>query len=143
MIDRELLVRAQEAQEHAYVPYSHYRVGAALRTTNGKIYTGCNIENASYGLTVCAERTALFKAVSEGERDFDAIAVVVDGKTLASPCGACRQVLAEFAPHMRCILGNGLGEHKVTTVAELLPDGFGETNMKQARDTSPKANEEA
>lgn len=130
MTDHQLLARAKDAQQHAYVPYSHYRVGAALLTATGKVYSGCNIENASYGLTICAERTALFKAISEGERDFDAIAVVVDGQTLAAPCGACRQVLAEFAPSMRCILGNSQGEHKVTTVADLLPDGFGASNMK-------------
>ncbi|MGE5653909.1 MAG: cytidine deaminase [Bacillota bacterium] len=133
MTDHDLVERAMEAQQLAYVPYSHYRVGAALLTCSGKVYTGCNIENASYGLTICAERTALFKAVSEGERDFASIAVVVDGEAFASPCGACRQVLAEFAPNMRCILANGRGEHKVTTVADLLPDGFGASNMPSAR----------
>lgn len=133
MTDQELLTRAKEAQKHAYVPYSHYRVGAALLAADGKVYIGCNIENASYGLTICAERTALFKAISEGERDFAAMAVIVDGDTMATPCGACRQVLAEFAPTMRCILGNGAGEHKVTTVAALLPDGFGAVNMGKSQ----------
>lgn len=143
MTDNELLARAQEAQQHAYVPYSRYRVGAALLTASGKVYGGCNIENASYGLTICAERTALFKAISEGERDFTALAVMVDGEALASPCGACRQVMAELGRSMRCILGNGHGDYKVTTVADLLPDGFGAENIDHAIAHRPKAEEDA
>lgn len=129
--DTDLVRLALAAKQYAYVPYSHYRVGAALLTSSGEVYTGCNIENASFGLTVCAERTALFKAVSEGQRAFEALAIAVDGEALASPCGACRQVMVEFAPQMRCILANGQGEHKTTTVEQLLPDGFNTANLEK------------
>jgi len=95
-MDQELMKKAKEAAEFAYVPYSGFKVGAALKTTSGKIFTGCNVENSSYGLTNCAERTAVFKAVSEGEKEFSEIAVYVDSEILFTPCGACRQVLNEF-----------------------------------------------
>ena len=111
MTDKELMVAANEARKFAYTPYSHFKVGAALLTKSGKLYTGCNIENSSYTPTVCAERTAVFKAVSEGESDFAVIAVV-GGKEenpleFCSPCGVCRQVLAEFCGEdFRILLGN-------------------------------------
>ena len=120
--DKELIALATQARKQAYAPYSHYEVGAALWTASGQVYTGCNVENASYGLTICAERTAAVKAVSSGERDFVAIAVVTaDGGT---PCGACRQVLAEFGPHMRVLVADAAGNCKVYRLDELLPDAF-------------------
>ena len=120
--DKELIALATKARKQAYAPYSHYEVGAALWTASGQVYTGCNVENASYGLTICAERTAAVKAVSGGERDFVAIAVVTaDGGT---PCGACRQVLAEFGPHMRVLVADAAGNCKVYRLDELLPDAF-------------------
>lgn len=117
-----LLALAAEARERAYVAYSGFAVGAALRTRSGKIYTGCNIENASYGLTVCAERVAIWKAVSEGETEFDVLVVVTS--IGGSPCGACRQVMAEFALDMPVIIADLEQVHSVSTVAELLPGAF-------------------
>ena len=116
--------------EKAYVPYSKFPVGAALVTKEGKIYTGCNIENASYPLTNCAERTAIFKAVSEGDKDFQTIIVTADTEGPVSPCGACRQVLVEFCePEMPVLLTNKKGDIKETTVSELLPGAFREKDM--------------
>ena len=126
----DLLKRAIEAREYAYAPYSNYRVGAALLTQSGKIYTGCNIENAAYSPSNCAERTAIFKAVSEGERDFQAIAVVtINGGT---PCGVCRQVIREFAPDLIVIIGNLKGEYQVLALPDLLPQSFGPENLEAA-----------
>ena len=120
-----LIQAALAARDKAYVPYSNYRVGAALLTKEGKIITGCNVENASYGLSNCAERTAIFKAVSEGERDFAGMAVAVYGKKAASPCGACRQVIREFfADDAEIILVNEEGQGSVFTIAQLLPGAF-------------------
>ncbi|MDE5778728.1 MAG: cytidine deaminase [Lachnospiraceae bacterium] len=123
MTNEELINHAKEALLSAYAPYSGFYVGAALLTKNGKIYTGCNIENASYGATNCAERTAVFKAVSEGEREFERIAVVAKDGTTAYPCGICLQVMHEFAREMKVIL-----EHKGQIVEydlkSLLPAGF-------------------
>lgn len=118
--DQELLAAAAAARERAYAPYSHFKVGAALRTASGHIYAGCNVENVSFGGTICAERTAIVKAVSEGEREFEAIAVVT--QTGVSPCGICRQVMLEFAPTMTVIIGDTQGNVRVTSVQELLPD---------------------
>ena len=127
--DRQALIdQAKVARESAYVPYSHYRVGAALVTASGRVFSGCNVENAVYSETICAERTAVVKAVSEGERDFYAIAVVTrDG---GAPCGACRQVLSEFAPHMIVLIADTEGQVRETTAAELLPDRFGPQNLE-------------
>lgn len=127
----ELVQRAVQARERAYAPYSHYRVGAAVLGKSGHIHTGCNVENASYGLTVCAERTAIFKAVSEGEIEFEALAVVTSNG--ASPCGACRQVYFEFAsPDAPVIIADAAGRvHKVMTIGELLADGFGAKQLPQ------------
>ena len=123
MMDKELLEAALAARERAYAPYSKFLVGAAVRAESGKIYTGCNIENASYGLTVCAERNALFSAVGAGERKFTALCVVGDTEEPISPCGACRQVMAEFK--VPCIiLANLKGDVKEYTLGELLPLGF-------------------
>ena len=123
MMDKELLEAALAARERAYAPYSKFLVGAAVRAESGKIYTGCNIENASYGLTVCAERNALFSAVGAGERKFTALCVVGDTEEPISPCGACRQVMAEFK--VSCIiLANLKGDAKEYTLEELLPLSF-------------------
>ena len=122
-----LLKVAIEAREKSYSPYSHYKVGAALLTTQGTIYTGCNIENAAYTPSNCAERTAIFKAVSEGDQDFAAIAVVtING---GAPCGVCRQVIREFAPNLTIIVGNIAGDYQVLTLPDLLPDSFGPENL--------------
>jgi cytidine deaminase len=117
-----LIAKAMEAREKAHVPYSHFAVGAALLGKSGRVYTGCNVENASYGLSICAERAAVFKAVSEGERDFEAIAVVTENGV--TPCGACRQVLMEFGEDMQVIVADGAGEYRVFTLQELLPEAF-------------------
>jgi cytidine deaminase len=114
---------ANEARRRAYVPYSHYPVGAALRTKSGRLYTGVNIENAAYPHTMCAERVAMFKAVSEGETDFEVIAVVTNNG--GSPCGGCRQVMAEFGLDTLVLIADGDGKlQKVMTVSELLPEAF-------------------
>jgi cytidine deaminase len=124
MDDRTLIEAALAARQKAYAPYSLFPVGAALLTESGELYTGCNIENASYGLSNCAERTAIFKAVSDGHTQFSAIAVVADTEGACSPCGACRQVMMEFAPQSRVILTNLRGDVRVTSVHELLPGAF-------------------
>ncbi len=125
---QELIILANEARKNAYAKYSNYPVGAALLGKSGKIYTGVNVENAVYPLTICAERVAIFKAVSEGEREFEAIAVVTDNG--GSPCGSCRQVLAEFGMDIKIYIANG--EEKLleeTTVKELLPRAFGAEDL--------------
>ena len=123
MMKQELLNAALSVRERAYAPYSKFLVGAAVLAKSGKIYTGCNIENASYGLTVCAERNALFSAVGAGEREFTALCVVGDTEAPISPCGACRQVMAEFKVP-RIILANLKDDIKEYTLEELLPYGF-------------------
>ncbi|MBQ8504143.1 MAG: cytidine deaminase [Clostridia bacterium] len=129
MTDRELIDLAKNAAEKAYAPYSGYTVGAALLTKNGKVYLGCNIENASYTPTNCAERTAFFKAVSEGEKDFEAIAVVggksLDFKDYFTPCGVCRQVMKEFCDEdFKILAGKNGEEYLKVSLGELLPFGF-------------------
>lgn len=120
---QSLIDLANEARRRAYVPYSNYPVGAALRTKSGRIYTGVNVENAAYPQTMCAERIAIFKAVSEGEQEFEVIAVVTNNG--GSPCGGCRQVMAEFGLDTIVLFGNGQGELvKETTVNQLLPEAF-------------------
>jgi cytidine deaminase len=124
-IDLKLINAARQARENAYAPYSNFPVGAALLARSGRIYTGCNVENAAYPLTTCAERTAVAKAISEGEREFQAIAVVT--ATGATPCGACRQILREFSgPNgdLRVIVADTEGHTQTFTIAELLPYGF-------------------
>jgi cytidine deaminase len=116
------LVRAAEAaRTFAYAPYSKFRVGAAVLSADGRLFTGCNVENASYGLTVCAERTAVFRAVSEGETGFDAVAICTDTEAPVTPCGACRQVLAEFNPSMTVICCTPSGGRAVYSLSDLLP----------------------
>ncbi|MBS4176298.1 cytidine deaminase [Lederbergia citrea] len=128
----QLIEEAGKGREKAYVPYSNFPVGAALLTTDGKVYHGCNIENASYGLANCAERTALFKAVSEGDKQFAMLAVVADTEGPVSPCGACRQVIAEFCPKdMKVVLVNLNGNIKEMTVEELLPFAFSPEDLNE------------
>lgn len=124
MDDLKLLSLAAQAKDKAYAPYSGFRVGAALATKEGAIFTGCNVENASYGLTNCAERTAVFSAVAAGYREFVAIAVSSDSETYTFPCGACRQVLVEFNPDMKIIMGNINGEYMMQSAGSLLPFYF-------------------
>jgi len=122
--DTELVERALAARQNAYAPYSGFRVGAALQVPGDRVFTGCNVENASYGLTVCAERVAVVSAVAAGAREFTVLAVAGDGEGPALPCGACLQVLSEFAPHLRLLLANARGEFAVRTLPELLPKAF-------------------
>ena len=121
-----LLTLARQAMENSYSPYSHFPVGAALHCVDGRIFQGCNIENASFGLSNCAERTAVFKAVSEGAREFDLLAIAA--KTMAWPCGACRQVLAEFAPDLRVMI-TWEDQVREKTLRELLPENFGPKDL--------------
>ena len=119
-----LIEAARQARARAYAPYSNFAVGAALLDNEGEIYTGCNVENVSYGLTNCAERTAIFKSVSEGKTKFKAIAIYADTETYCTPCGACRQVIAEFGPDIVVIQANRHGEYILNTINEILPGGF-------------------
>lgn len=136
MTNAELILEAKKAREFSYSPYSNHPVGAALLTKSGKLYYGCNVENAGYGPTNCAERTAFFKAVSEGEMDFERIAIVggmkgTDGNATCAPCGVCRQVMMEFCnpETFKIVLANGENEPLEYTLKELLPLGFGPDNL--------------
>ncbi|NLL49104.1 MAG: cytidine deaminase [Firmicutes bacterium] len=125
MTGKELMEIARKAREQAYVPYSNYKVGAALLTADGRVFTGCNIENAAYSPSNCAERTAIFKAISEGVKDFVGLAVIADSPLPVTPCGVCRQVMAEFFdPKTPVYLGNMAGNIVETTFGELLPGAF-------------------
>ncbi|MER2049786.1 MAG: cytidine deaminase [Solibacillus sp.] len=129
----QLMEQSKIAREFAYVPYSKFKVGAALLAEDGRVYNGCNIENAGYSMTNCAERTAFFKAVSEGNMKFKALAIVADTPGPCSPCGACRQVMSEFcAPDMPVYLTNMNGDVQQTTVGELIPGAFNTEDMKNA-----------
>jgi cytidine deaminase len=128
--EKDLLIEAaKQARENAYAPYSNFRVGAALRSTSGRIFGGCNVENATYGLTMCAERVAIFKAVSEGERGFSAIAVVTDTDMLTPPCGACRQLIWEFCGDIPVSMANLKGKMEVIQMRELFPRPFDDSNL--------------
>lgn len=120
----ELIRTALEARERAHAPYSGFRVGAALEEKSGRMFSGCNIENATYGLSLCAERVAIFKAVSEGARQFVQIVVVADTERLTPPCGACRQIIWEFCGNVQVVLANLQGATKLLAMAELLPEPF-------------------
>jgi cytidine deaminase len=120
----ELLEAALDARQHAHAPYSHFLVGAALEDAEGRIHTGCNIENATYGLTLCAERVAVFKAMSEGAREFRRIAVAADTETLTPPCGACRQILWEFCGDIEITLVNPRGQSETLRMKDLFPRAF-------------------
>ena len=132
MTDNELVVKAKEALENSYSPYSHFAVGAALLSTDGQVFIGCNIENSSFGATNCAERTAIFKAVSEGVKDFKAIAIVCSGDQPAYPCGICRQVIAEFAKDEKIpvIIIKNENDYIVKTFEEILPGVFSKKDLK-------------
>lgn len=121
---QELIETAKSARLRSIAPFSNFLVGAALKTEEGKVYVGCNVESASYGLTVCAERVAIWKALSEGERKFTELAIVADTGTLTPPCGTCRQIIWEFAKHATIVLGNLQGETEVVSIRELLPRAF-------------------
>src|SRR5580693_523797 len=120
----ELLAAALAARQHAHAPYSHFLVGAALEDSSGRIHTGCNVENATYGLTVCAERIAVFKAISEGAREFRRIAVAADTEILTPPCGACRQILWEFCGDIEVVLVNPRGATETLHMRDLFPRPF-------------------
>lgn len=124
MNDSELIERAIKALEHSYAPYSNFHVGSAVLCKNGRVFSGCNVENASYGACNCAERTAIFKAISEGCVDFDKIAIVSDGDDFPYPCGICRQVMSEFSPDLKVIVASKKGKKMVKSLKELLPYAF-------------------
>jgi cytidine deaminase len=129
MSEEKLIAAARAARENAHAPYSNFRVGAAVRAKSGRIFTGCNVENASYGLTCCAERVAIFKAISEGERGFDAIAVVTDTETLTPPCGACRQIIWEFCGDAEVVMANLKGKVERERAGKLLPRPFDSSHL--------------
>ncbi len=125
MTNQELIEIARQVREHAHAPYSKFKVGAALESADGRVFTGCNVENSSYGLSMCAERVAIFKAISEGLRDFKRIAVIADTHSPVRPCGACRQVISDLFPKdSEVILSNLQGDLEVTKISELLPAPF-------------------
>ena len=131
MTDQELVAKAFAMHEYAYVPYSKFPVGAALLCADGTVFTGCNVENAAYGSTICAERTALLKAVSEGHRDdWVAIAIAGRGEDYCWPCGSCRQMLYEFAPGLKVMAARGDGSFQTASLAELLPHAFGPKSLE-------------
>lgn len=132
MENAELIKIAKKAMENAYVPYSHFRVGAALVTENDEIYTGCNIENASYGGTNCAERTALFKAISEGKQHFKKIVVISDSDDYTYPCGICRQVLSEFGINIEVIVANNKEEYRTHKLSDILPYAFTHEELERS-----------
>jgi len=128
---RALVTAAEEARRWAYAHYSEFAVGAAVRTASGRVFTGCNVENASSGLTVCAERVAIWKAISEGERDLAALVVVSEGG--ATPCGACRQVMSEFVADMPVLVADTAGHAWLTSLKALLPDAFPRVSLEDKR----------
>ena len=121
---QQLIETAKSARLQSIAPFSNFLVGAAVKTDEGKVYTGCNVESASYGLTVCAERVAIWKALSEGERQFVELAIVADTESLTPPCGTCRQIIWEFAKNATIVLGNLQGDTQVVSIRELLPRAF-------------------
>jgi len=130
MTDQQLVARAFAMHEFSYVPYSRFPVGAALLCADGSVFTGCNVENSAFGSTICAERTALLKAISEGHRDdWVALAVAGRGEDYCWPCGSCRQMLYEFAPQLRVLVARGDGQFRATTLEQLLPHGFGPKSL--------------
>jgi cytidine deaminase len=130
--ENELIKTATEARLRSVAPFSKFMVGAALRTKDGKVFTGCNVESASYGLTVCAERVAIWKALSEGERDFTDLVIVADTEQLTPPCGTCRQIIWEFAKHAKIVLANLRGQTEEADIGHLLPKAFDARFLKEA-----------
>lgn len=133
MKTEDLIKEAIAVRERAYVPYSNFKVGAALLSRAGKVYTGCNVESASYTPTICAERTAISKAVSEGERDFVKIAIV-GSSDYTFPCGVCRQVIREFGRDIEIVVANGVDDYKTFTLEELLPHSFGPDDLEEKKE---------
>lgn len=133
MTDEALVQAAFDAMEHAYAPYSGFPVGAALLCTDGTVYTGCNVENAALGAAVCAERTALVKAVSEGKRSFSRLAVASKSPEPCTPCGLCRQMLAEFAPELEVLCARADRSFQRYSLRDLLPHGFGPAALKPSK----------
>lgn len=129
--DQELVEQAFTMLRYSYVPYSSFPVGAALECSDGSVYTGCNVENSAYGSSLCAERTALVKAVSEGKRSFTRLSVVASSADYCWPCGACRQMLYEFAPDLKILVARGDHQFVETTLSDLLPHGFGPQSLSQ------------
>ena len=131
MTDQQLVAKAFEMLERSYVPYSRFPVGAALLCADGTVFAGCNVENAAYGSTICAERTALLKAVSEGHKDdWQTLAIAGRGEDYCWPCGSCRQMLYEFAPDLKVLVARGDGDFVETTLSELMPHGFGPKSLR-------------
>ncbi len=130
--DQTLIETAKAARLRSVAPFSNFLVGAALQTKAGRVFTGCNVESASYGLTVCAERVAIWKALSEGERDFTNLVVVADTETLTPPCGTCRQIIWEFAKHATIVLANLRGQREEVHIIDLLPRAFDARFLKEA-----------
>lgn len=128
---QSLIEDATRARLHSVAPFSRFLVGAAVRAENGQVYIGCNVESASYGLTVCAERVAIWKALSEGERQFTELAVVADTESLTTPCGTCRQIIWEFCKHATIVLANLRGQKETVSIKELLPRGFDARFLKE------------
>ena len=131
-IEKELVEAAREVREKAYAPYSNFKVGAAIRTKGGKVYTGCNVESASYGLTVCAERIAIWKAVSEGARCFGRLVIVADTESLTPPCGTCRQIIWEHCRNTTIVLANLRGDSETVDIHHLLPRAFDAKFLREA-----------
>ncbi len=131
-MERELINKAKEAMQNSYSPYSNFKVGSAVLMKSGKVYTGCNIENASYGATNCAERTAVFKAISDGDKEIEAIAIVSSGEMVTYPCGVCRQVISEFMKDGKFIFENEQGEIVVHTSNEIFPYSFSKDDLDKA-----------
>jgi cytidine deaminase len=139
---QQLIETAKSARLQSIAPFSNFLVGAAVKTDEGKVYTGCNVESASYGLTVCAERVAIWKALSEGERQFIELAIVADTDSLTPPCGTCRQIIWEFAKNATIVLGNLRGETQVVSIRELLPRAFDARFLSNAAKKRAKQNDE-
>jgi cytidine deaminase len=133
--ENELIKTATAARLRSVAPFSKFLVGAALRTKDGKVFTGCNVESASYGLTVCAERVAIWKALSEGEHDFTDLAIVADTDQLTPPCGTCRQIIWEFAKHAKIVLANLNGQREEVDIGHLLPKAFDARFLADRRHT--------
>ena len=133
--NQSLIETAAAARLRSVAPFSNFRVGAALQTAAGKVFTGCNVESASYGLTVCAERVAIWKALSEGERDFTDLVIVAETENLTPPCGTCRQIIWEFAKHATIILANLHGQREEVSIKELLPRAFDSRFLKEAQES--------
>ena len=130
--ENDLIKAATDARLRSVAPFSRFLVGAALKTKDGRVFTGCNVESASYGLTVCAERVAIWKALSEGERDFTDLVIVADTEQLTPPCGTCRQIIWEFCKHAKIVLANLRGQREEVDIRELLPKAFDARFLKGA-----------